>query len=71
LKTLLSDIVVLGCLVQNFWRLLHLPLEKGVGTAVGNKRMASQNHMSHEEMWDDSLLVDSWNDALEEYKVRV
>lgn len=26
--------------------------------------------MSHNEIWDDSALVDSWNDALEEYKVR-
>lgn len=25
--------------------------------------------MSHNEIWDDSALVDSWNDALEEYKV--
>ncbi|OBT73684.1 hypothetical protein VF21_06202 [Pseudogymnoascus sp. 05NY08] len=24
--------------------------------------------MSHNEIWDDSALVDSWNDALEEYK---
>ena len=26
--------------------------------------------MSHAEIWDDSALVDSWNDALNEYKVR-
>jgi hypothetical protein len=33
--------------------------------------MASSNrNNSHEEIWDDSALVDSWNDALEEYKVR-
>ncbi len=25
---------------------------------------------THEEIWDDSALVDSWNDALAEYKVR-
>ena len=25
---------------------------------------------THEEIWDDSALVDSWNEALEEYKVR-
>ncbi len=24
---------------------------------------------SHEEIWDDSVLIDSWNEALEEYKV--
>lgn len=26
--------------------------------------------MTHAEIWDDSALVDSWNEALEEYKVR-
>lgn len=30
--------------------------------------MASNGEMSHAEMWDDSALVDSWNDAVEEYK---
>jgi len=30
----------------------------------------SNKNASHEEIWDDSALVDSWNDALEEYKVR-
>jgi hypothetical protein len=30
----------------------------------------SNRNNSHEEIWDDSALVDSWNDALEEYKVR-
>jgi hypothetical protein len=24
---------------------------------------------THEEIWDDSALVESWNQALEEYKV--
>ena len=32
--------------------------------------MASNDSISQAEMWDDSLLVDSWNEALEEYKVR-
>ncbi|KAM5348658.1 hypothetical protein ACJ41O_008482 [Fusarium nematophilum] len=27
-----------------------------------------QKNLSHEEMWDDSALIDSWNEALEEYK---
>ncbi|KAI0018289.1 hypothetical protein F4780DRAFT_752198 [Xylariomycetidae sp. FL0641] len=26
------------------------------------------NQMSHEEVWDDSTLIDSWNEALDEYK---
>lgn len=30
--------------------------------------MASQG-LSHAEVWDDSVLVDSWNEAFEEYKV--
>jgi hypothetical protein len=25
--------------------------------------------MSHAEIWDDSALIESWNEALEEYKV--
>lgn len=25
--------------------------------------------MSHAEIWDDSALVESWNEALAEYKV--
>ena len=29
----------------------------------------SNKNNSHEAIWDDSALVDSWNDALEEYKV--
>jgi len=30
----------------------------------------AMNKMSHSEIWDDSLLVNSWNEALEEYKVK-
>ncbi|KAH8821191.1 hypothetical protein F5884DRAFT_745521 [Xylogone sp. PMI_703] len=30
--------------------------------------MPPQKDASHEEIWDDSMLVDSWNDALEEYR---
>lgn len=28
------------------------------------------NGMAHEDIWDDSALVNSWNEALAEYKVR-
>lgn len=28
-----------------------------------------QQGLTHDEIWDDSALVDSWNEALEEYKV--
>lgn len=27
--------------------------------------------LNQADMWDDSALVDSWNDALAEYKVRL
>jgi hypothetical protein len=27
--------------------------------------------LSHDEIWDDSALVNSWNQALEEYKVKL
>ncbi|KAH7356662.1 hypothetical protein BKA65DRAFT_211789 [Rhexocercosporidium sp. MPI-PUGE-AT-0058] len=30
--------------------------------------MASNSNASHSQIWDDSSLVNSWNDALEEYK---
>ncbi|KAK4240281.1 hypothetical protein C8A03DRAFT_42157 [Achaetomium macrosporum] len=30
--------------------------------------MESETAATHEEIWDDSALVDSWNHALEEYK---
>ncbi|GAB0143130.1 hypothetical protein EsHS_00003657 [Epichloe bromicola] len=31
--------------------------------------MAGDQHdLSHEEVWDDSALIDSWNEALAEYK---
>ncbi|KAI1136615.1 hypothetical protein F5Y05DRAFT_390347 [Hypoxylon sp. FL0543] len=29
---------------------------------------ASEEELTHNEIWDDSALVNSWNDALEEYK---
>ncbi|TGO81928.1 hypothetical protein BPOR_0969g00030 [Botrytis porri] len=34
-------------------------------------KMASQNNASHAEVWDDSTLVDSWNQALQEYEARI
>ncbi|KAK7921125.1 hypothetical protein PG985_009147 [Apiospora marii] len=29
---------------------------------------SNQQNLTHDEVWDDSALVDSWNDALGEYK---
>jgi hypothetical protein len=31
--------------------------------------VSKEDDLSHEEIWDDSALIDSWNDALAEYKV--
>ena len=31
--------------------------------------MSKQKDLSQAEIWDDSALVDSWNEALEEYNV--
>ncbi|KAM0493135.1 hypothetical protein ACHAP8_009491 [Fusarium lateritium] len=28
-----------------------------------------QENLSHEEVWDDSALINSWNEALQEYKL--
>lgn len=33
------------------------------------KMGTKQADLSHEEVWDDSALIDSWNEALQEYKV--
>lgn len=30
--------------------------------------MSSERELTHDEIWDDSALVNSWNDALAEYK---
>ncbi|KAK0639318.1 hypothetical protein B0T16DRAFT_241588 [Cercophora newfieldiana] len=31
-------------------------------------RMSADKNLTHEEIWDDSALVNSWNQALDEYK---
>jgi hypothetical protein len=31
--------------------------------------MEHNGNISHAEIWDDSVLVESWNEALDEYKV--
>lgn len=28
-----------------------------------------RDELTHDEVWDDTALIDSWNQALEEYKV--
>jgi len=32
--------------------------------------MADGQPLTHNELWDDSVLQDSWNEAVEEYNVR-
>jgi len=40
-------------------------------TPTNTQNMApTKKNFSHAEIWDDSALVNSWNDAVEEYKVR-
>jgi hypothetical protein len=36
--------------------------------AMGKSKRAKD--LTHEEIWDDSALVRSWDDAVEEYQVR-
>jgi hypothetical protein len=36
--------------------------------AMGKSKSAKD--LTHEEIWDDSALVRSWDDAVEEYQVR-
>jgi hypothetical protein len=31
---------------------------------------ANAKNLTHDEIWDDSALIESWNQALDEYKVR-
>ncbi len=38
---------------------------------INQLKMGQHHEMSHAEIWDDSSLVDSWNEALEEYNVSV
>ena len=45
------------------------PFLSAINAYCSQATMAEHN-ASHEEVWDDSELVDSWNAAFEEYKVR-
>lgn len=31
----------------------------------------SNNFLTHDEIWDDSALVNAWDEALQEYKVSI
>ena len=33
-------------------------------------KSTNDKSLTHEEIWDDSALVQSWDEAVEEYKVR-
>lgn len=35
-----------------------------------NAMASSENLLTHDEIWDDSALVNAWDEALQEYKVR-
>lgn len=45
------------------------PLESKRQSVSKLNMEAQANGLTHDEIWDDSALVDSWNQALEEYKV--
>lgn len=32
---------------------------------------SSNNFLTHDEIWDDSALVNAWDEALQEYKVSI
>lgn len=36
-----------------------------------NKDMGKKRPLSEEEIWDDSVLIESWDEALAEYKVSI
>ena len=36
---------------------------------MGKRKRNVTKPLSHEEIWDDSALVRSWDEAVEEYKV--
>lgn len=38
---------------------------------MATKNSRKKKAAEHDEIWDDSALVDSWNEALEEYQVRL
>lgn len=37
--------------------------------AMGKKRKVKNKELTQEEIWDDSALIQSWDEAVEEYKV--
>lgn len=39
-------------------------------SAMTKSKKKSSRPLTHEEIWDDSALVRSWDEAVEEYKVR-
>lgn len=43
------------------------------GTEMGKRKQGKKNAaaLSQEEIWDDSALIQSWEDAVEEYKVSI
>lgn len=44
-----------------------------IGPTLPGASNATENakQLTHEEVWDDSALIESWDEALAEYKVRV
>lgn len=38
---------------------------------MGKRKRTKNKPLTQEEIWDDSALIQSWDDAVEEYKVRL
>lgn len=44
-------------------------INKSITADVMGKNKGAKRALTQEEIWDDSALVQSWDDAVEEYKV--
>ena len=60
--------VRLGVLPSSTSVLLSTSVWPGYDDMTKSKK--SSKPLTHEEIWDDSALVRSWDEAVEEYKVR-
>jgi len=45
---------------------------KGKGSSSKSNRSvpSTSRHLTHEEIWNDFALVDAWDDAMDQYRVR-
>lgn len=70
----------ISCLCTVRLPTFHFPLQRPPSSSIQNsphrlvlesqKMAPATDQLTREEMWDDSALIESWNQALDEYKVR-